>query len=632
MPLMYFSGEDSNDITFDEPARNRLVLDPTLFARVQNDEEQNVRVFLDTHLLRIRSRGGLVEHAPKKFVSKNHASIGVGMAPDLSALAYITDAMINAGFREMSSEEFKSSYLAPLETTIRKLKLRTRPLAIQYNYPLGNPQHVEQNIQYYFNGTICVPINDIYQDICGVHHYFGNASYLRPPLNKDIFIEPDIIHFAEYESGDGHFPEICFGLGDYKTENYYLAQGFEKFKEAIEDFRRMDQQTEYLYQDAHWNPGILFALVLSKYFYDAFLCGTNRILISNHQSFSGFFKYDIVEGQMSVDYHIISDPETFAHGITLRSAMAGFFYQTEDDAIEIQNRLRKYVSIAHTAKKSDPLLNVRPKSLRDSSMRSFDTVSEAADKENVHEIKDKIYGNTYCRVIYDSAKCYPSLSVYLPSTVFVKLYYYSSRLWRQNDLTCFGIPDRKGYYDMFFNELVINEEIAKSQFASNFPKLFASGYWNGLTDHPMHIFEYLGKEIPREQWDEKKVYEVIMLRLKELHLLRISHNDILRSNIHVSESGKITLIDFGLSKFPCSEESKQDDLESLDNIFGVNSSTNKKEEDEQVNPDITKSQVAVNDKGDTNHNDESDENTSSDFELAEMSFESHDTKTTTTTK
>ena len=99
---------------------------------------------------------------------------------------------------------------------------------------------------------------------------------LRPPLNKDIFIEPDIIHFAEYESGDGHFPEICFGLGDYKTENYYLAQGFEKFKEAIEDFRRMDQQTEYLYQDAHWNPGILFALVLSKYFYDAFLCGTNR--------------------------------------------------------------------------------------------------------------------------------------------------------------------------------------------------------------------------------------------------------------------------------------------------------------------------------------------------------------------
>lgn len=126
---------------------------------------------------------------------------------------------------------------------------------------------------------------------------------------------------------------------------------------------------------------------------------------------------------------------------------------------------------------------------------------------------------------------------------------------------------------MFFNEVIINEEIAKSQFASNFPKLFVSRYWNRLTDHPMHIFEYLEKEIAEEQWDERKVYEIIRLRFKELHLLRISHNDIRRSNTHVSESGKITLIDFGLSKFPCNEASKQDDLESLDNIFGMNRST-----------------------------------------------------------
>ena len=76
----------------------------------------------------------------------------------------------------------------------------------------------------------------------------------------------------------------------------------------------------------------------------------------------------------------------------------------------------------------------------------------------------------------------------------------------------------------------------------------------GLLDHPMHIFEYLGKEIPKEKWDEKKVYEVIRLRLKELHLLRISHNDVRRSNIHVSESGKITLIDFGLSDCSNNEE------------------------------------------------------------------------------
>ena len=45
---------------------------------------------------------------------------------------------------------------------------------------------------------------------------FGVASYF---LNTDINIEPDIIHFAEYGSENGRFPEICFGLGDYKTEN-----------------------------------------------------------------------------------------------------------------------------------------------------------------------------------------------------------------------------------------------------------------------------------------------------------------------------------------------------------------------------------------------------------------------------
>ena len=100
---------------------------------------------------------------------------------------------------------------------------------------------------------------------------------------------------------------------------------------------------------------------------------------------------------------------------------------------------------------------------------------------------------------------------------------------------------------MFFNELVINEKIASSQFASNFPKLLVSGYWNGLPDHPMHIFEYLGKEMQEENWDKKKVHRIIKSRLEELHLLGISHNDVRLANIHVSVSGKISLIDFGLS-------------------------------------------------------------------------------------
>ena len=133
-------------------------------------------------------------------------------------------------------------------------------------------------------------------------------------------------------------------------------------------------------------------------------------------------------------------------------------------------------------------------------------------KENPYsDDTDEIHGNTHCRIIYDTAKRYPDLK--LPYTVFVKLYYYSSRLWDENDLTCFTIPDKTGYYDMFFNELVINEKLAKSRFASNFPKVLVSGYWNGLPDHPMHIFEYLGKEIPIEEWNMDSVYEDIKSRL-----------------------------------------------------------------------------------------------------------------------
>ena len=194
-------------------------------------------------------------------------------------------------------------------------------------------------------------------------------------------------------------------------------------------------------------------------------------------------------------------------------------------------------------------------------------VKENDDSDNF----DAIYGNTYCRVIYDSAEFYPGLK--LPSPVFVKLYYYSSRLWEENDLMCFHIPEKKDYYGMFFNELAINEKIASSQFASNFPKLLVSGYWNGLADHPMHIFEYLGREIPEKKWDKKKVHTTIKSRLEELHLLGISHNDVRLENIHVSELGKISLIDFGLSDSSNNEKRKRLDFESLDFILEVHSSS-----------------------------------------------------------
>ncbi|CUM54864.1 unnamed protein product [Debaryomyces fabryi] len=66
------------------------------------------------------------------------------------------------------------------------------------------------------------------------------------------------------------------------------------------------------------------ALVLRKYLYQAFLCGTDRVFISDHQSFSGFFKYEIMDdGKMNIDYYVINDPETVEYGI----AIAGFFYK-----------------------------------------------------------------------------------------------------------------------------------------------------------------------------------------------------------------------------------------------------------------------------------------------------------------
>lgn len=48
---MYFSGKESNAISIDDP-------NVTVYCRVQNFNEKNIRVFLDTHLLRIRNYGG----------------------------------------------------------------------------------------------------------------------------------------------------------------------------------------------------------------------------------------------------------------------------------------------------------------------------------------------------------------------------------------------------------------------------------------------------------------------------------------------------------------------------------------------------------------------------------------------
>ena len=60
------------------------------------------------------------------------------------------------------------------------------------------------------------------------------------------------------------------------------------------------------------------------------------------------------------------------------------------------------------------------------------------------------------------------------------------------------------------------------------------------------------------EWDYDQVYDAIELRLEELYHLGISHNDVRLANIFFSETGKISLIDFGLSTCPTSEKRKKE--------------------------------------------------------------------------
>ena len=376
-------------------------------------------------------------------------------------------------------------------------------------------------------------------------------------------------------------PDICFAIGDYKTENYFLTKGLQELKLAITDFveKRLNlkqlrlHENQHIFEDREWSPRVLCALVLRKYLYQAFLCGTDRVFISDHQSFSGFFKYEIIDdGKMIIDYYVINDPETVEHGITLRSAIAGFFYKDNTEALSTKEKLAGLIEISQKTKGPDPLANVLPRLVEEptpSRKRKRSKISGSQLRERLITIEesyevdfDAIRGNTFCRIIYNPAASFPNLGLLLPSTVFVKWYNYSEQAQE-------NFPDKDSYYDMYVNELEINEILASSRFAANFAKLIVSGYWNGIPSQPMHIFEDLGEEMPSTEWDKFRVHKVVKERLTELHLLGISHNDIRLDNIHVSISGRITLIDFGLAIYPSSEERKRRDIEALNEIIPI---------------------------------------------------------------
>lgn len=89
----------------------------------------------------------------------------------------------------------------------------------------------------------------------------------------------------------------------------------------------------------------------------------------------------------------------------------------------------------------------------------------------------------------------------------------------------------------------------------------------------MHIFEYLGREISKEKWNKKKAHAFIKPRLEELRLLGTSSNDVGLENIHVSETHKVSLIDFGLLDSSNNDECEKNDFENLDHILGIDSSS-----------------------------------------------------------
>lgn len=105
---------------------------------------------------------------------------------------------------------------------------------------------------------------------------------------------------------------------------------------------------------------------------------------------------------MIIGYYIINDPKTSAHGITLRFAIAGFFYQTETDALKTKET--KDLIIAHKTYRLDPFDNVLPRHLGSGNIH---TSKLAKIEENTEKVNcDVIQGNTYCQVNYDSTNIF----------------------------------------------------------------------------------------------------------------------------------------------------------------------------------------------------------------------------------
>ncbi|KAK6453597.1 uncharacterized protein RJT20DRAFT_137610 [Scheffersomyces xylosifermentans] len=201
----------------------------------------------------------------------------------------------------MTSEEFKSRYLNPLSGAIDRANITGPILHTFYKYPPRSDKIAESYIQEYFDSSIAPSIRSVYEYACRDLSAFGKGSF-KPPVFSAINIEPDFSHLWKGTTyPTGQYPEFCFRIGDYKRRNYKLGQGVRLMVSSVTSFRGRSVLYEgrfffpSLAQPNDWSPERAFAILIRKYVVYGVLCGTNRIFLSDHETFSGFFVFQFDE-------------------------------------------------------------------------------------------------------------------------------------------------------------------------------------------------------------------------------------------------------------------------------------------------------------------------------------------------
>lgn len=192
---MYFSNEDSQNIAHYDELSNSLLINRGLYVRLLFDWQQNMRVLLDTQLLRFFLNENMEKRTDNKLVPKSKASFHLGTHPPQAIINYITNAAMKAEFKELSNAEFKECYLAPLDNALRRVKLDYCELLPVYKHPIRNSVANEGDIQEYYDRRVTPPLAMLYRSINGDGSRFRNQALFRAPNYKSKFIGPDIAHY-----------------------------------------------------------------------------------------------------------------------------------------------------------------------------------------------------------------------------------------------------------------------------------------------------------------------------------------------------------------------------------------------------------------------------------------------------